>query len=152
MRLTYLRGALVLGAGLLSALPAAAQEEGGCLLLCTPDLKIEPTVTLENLGRRARIEVDGTVERTPRETVFEVIFAVGVPTEIPRVGLTFEAIVAPFGGTSRHPFTGVAADDLGREEIRDNPVEIESELNLDLFGEESTGGWLSSQARRPPIP
>ncbi|MDE0081453.1 MAG: hypothetical protein OXT72_02250 [Gammaproteobacteria bacterium] len=144
MRPAVFRRILVLGAGLLPALPAAAQEERACVLLCTPDLKIEPTVTLENLGRRARIEVDGAVERTPRETVFEVIFAVGVPTEIPRIGFTFEAIVAPFGGTSRHPFTGADAADLGREEIRDNPVEIESELNLDLFGEEATGGWLSS--------
>ena len=95
VRPAVFRRILVLGAGLLPALPAAAQEERACVLLCTPDLKIEPTVTLENLGRRARIEVDGAVERTPRETVFEVIFAVGVPTEIPRIGFTFEAIVAP---------------------------------------------------------
>ena len=136
--------AAAVGLSLLCALPAQAQEEDACTLLCMPDMKIEPTITIENLGRRARTEVDGRIERAPRETVFELIFAVGVPTEIPRVGLTFEAIVAPFGGTSEHPFTGATAHDLGRGEIRDNLVEIESELNLELFDESDTGGWLSS--------
>ncbi len=138
-----LRGAAV-GLSVLCTFPAEAQEAGACTLLCMPDLKIEPTITIENLGRRARTEVDERIERTPRETVFELIFAVGVPTEIPRVGFTFEVIVAPFGGTSEHPFTGAAASDLGSGEIRDNLVEIESELNLELFDEGDTGGWLSS--------
>lgn len=144
MRPLAIRAAAAAGVSLLCALPAEAQEDARCAFLCMPDLKIEPTLTVENLGRRGRIEVDGGIERTPRETVFEVIFAVGVPTEIPRVDFTFEAIVAPFGGTSRHPFTGAAASDLGKEEIRDNVVEIEVELNLGLFDESDTGGWLSS--------
>lgn len=115
-------------AGLFAARETSAQESG-CRILCTPDLKFEPTITFENLGTRARVDVGGQVERTPRETVFELIFAVGVPTTLPRVGFTLEAIFAPFKGTGG---------------FRDNPVEIESELNIDLFTEERTGGWLSS--------
>ncbi len=121
-----------------------AQEGGSCAVLCIPELKIEPTITFENLGNRARVEVGGVVEETERETVFELIFAVGVPTEIPRVGLTFEVILIPFGSTSEHPFTGATAAELGRDDIRDNVVEIESELNLDLIDSDQTGGWLSS--------
>ncbi len=121
-----------------------AQEGGSCAFLCTPELKIEPTITFENLGSRARVEVGGVVEETQRETVFELIFALEVPTEIPRVGLTFEVGFAPFGSTSEHPFTGATAADLGRDDIRDNVVEIESELNLDLIDSDQTGGWLSS--------
>ena len=122
----------------------AAQEGGSCLVLCVPELKIEPTVTFENLVDRPRVEIGGVVETLERETVFELIFALDVPTEIPRVGLTFEVGFAPFGSTSEHPFTGATATDLGRDDIRDNVVEIESELNLDLIDSDQTGGWLSS--------
>ena len=121
-----------------------AQEGARCLFLCMPELRIEPTITFENLGHRARIEIGGVVEETKRETVFELIFALDVPTEIPRVGLTFEVGFAPFGSTSEHPFTGATAAELGRDDIRDNVVEIESELNLDLIDSDQTGGWLSS--------
>ena len=135
--------AVALGAGLLPPEIAVAQERP-CRVLCVPDVKIEPTVTFENLGTRARVEVGGVTESTEGETIFELIFAVGIPTQIPRVGFTLEAIFAPFKGTSEHPFTGETAEQLGRDDIRDNLVEIESELNIDLFDEDQTGGWLSS--------
>ena len=121
----------VLAATLVMALSATgiAAQEDGCTLLCVPDLSLEPTITFENLGDRARVDVGGVVEETEGETIFEVIFAVGVPTTIPRVGLTLEAIFAPFKGD---------------DEFRDNAPEIEAELNLDLLNEEQTGGWISS--------
>ena len=129
---------------LLLPTPAAAQDEPRCAFLCAPELKIEPTWTIENLGARPRVEIDGHVERAARETVFELIFALDVPTTIPRVGLTLEAIFVPFGGTSVHPFTGATAAEAGRNQIRDNGIEIETELNFHLFGTEQTGGWVSS--------
>jgi hypothetical protein len=107
-------------------------------------LKIEPTWTIENLASRHRIQSNGQIERAERETVFELIFALDVPTTIPRIGMTLEAIFVPFGGTSVHPFTGVTAEETGVDEIRDNGIEIESELNINLFDEEQTGGWVSS--------
>jgi hypothetical protein len=121
--------------------PAAAQDEPRCAVLCAPELKIEPTWTIEHLASRHRIETDGQVERASRETVFELIFAVDIPTSIPRIGLTLEAIFIPFGGTAVHPFTGATAT---RGEIRDNGIEIESEFNIQLFDEDQTGGWVSS--------
>jgi hypothetical protein len=129
---------------LLLPVSAAAQEEPRCAFLCAPELKIEPTWTLENLASRPRVESDGRVERAARDTVFELIFALDVPTTIPRVGLTLEAIFIPFHGTSVHPFTGATAVEAGRSEIRDNGIEMEAELNLDLFGTKQTGGWVSS--------
>lgn len=123
---------------------ASAQEEPRCALLCAPALKIEPTWTIENLGARPRVEVDGQVERAARASAFELIWALDVPTTIPRVGLTLEAIFVPFGGTSVHPFTGATAVETGQDEIRDNGIEIEAELNINLFGTEHTGGWVSS--------
>ena len=122
----------------------AQQQEPRCFILCAPALKFEPTWTIEHLASRHRIESDGQIERVKRESVFELIFAVDVPTTIPRIGLTLEAIFVPAGGTDVHPFTGATAGDIGRGEIRDNGIEIESELNIQLFDEEHTGGWVSS--------
>lgn len=124
--------------------PVFAQEAPRCVFLCAPELKVEPTWTIEHLASRHRIESDGRVERASRETVFELIFALDVPTTIPRVGLTLEAIFVPFGGIVTHPFTGAAASEAGREEIRDNGIEIEAEVNFQLFDTDRTGGWVSS--------
>jgi len=136
---------VVAAAGMLLAAPAAAQtrDDPPCVFLCAPELKIEPTFTIEHLARRHRVHVDGVAERVKRETVFEIIFALDVPTTIPRIGLTLEAILIPFGDTSVHPFTGAPASAAGGS-IRDNGIEIENELNIELFSEEQTGGWVSS--------
>jgi hypothetical protein len=143
MRRGVTRAGWIAGLLLLPAL-ASAQNTPRCSFLCAPELKIEPTWTIENLGARPKVEIDGQEERAARESVFELIFALDVPTTIPRVGLTLEAIFIPFGGTSIHPFTGATAAEAGRDEIRDNGIEIEAELNIDLFGTGQTGGWVSS--------
>lgn len=118
-------------------------------MLCAPQLKIEPTFTIEKLFQAPRIlTITGgdmvAIEQETSETVFELIFAVDVPTQLPRVGLTFEASFKPFLSTDTNPFTGMSAGDIGSPDIRDNAVEIESELNLYVLTEEQTGGWVSS--------
>ena len=112
-----------------------AQERDQCAFLCAPELKVEPNITFENLFNRARVEVtddDGTVSTVTqeRESVSEVVLALGIPTEIPRVGFTLETIFAPFGETE----TG----------FRDNGIEFEFEVNLDWLTADQTGGWLES--------
>ena len=136
---------------LLAAQPAAAQadEDPPCRILCVPDFKVEPTITFENLAGRARVEVtdeagDTVVERQARESVFELILALGIPTEIPRVGFTLETIFVPWGETDAHPFTGATSSQLGGAGIRDNGIEFEFELNLDWLTGEQTGGWVES--------
>ena len=129
---------IVLAVLSLPAPSVAQQQEPRCLVLCAPALKFEPTWTIEHLAARHRIESDGQIERAKRENVLELIFAVDVPTTIPRIGLTLEAIFIPKGTTDVHPFTGASG------EIRDNGIEIESELKFELFDTEQTGGWVSS--------
>ncbi len=132
--------------------PGAAAAQPRCAFLCVPDVKIEPTVTIEHLFGAARIEVLDELEggvvvattREAREAVFELILAVGIPTEIPRVGFTIETIVVPFGETDTHPFTGATAAETGRAAFRDNGIEIELELNLTILDPEQTGGWVES--------
>ena len=120
-----------------------------CRVLCAPELKIEPTFTIENLVAAPTVDIleNGVAierGRESRELVFELIFALDVPTAIPRLGLTFEAIFKPFGVTDVNPFTGTSAAAIGRTDIRDNGLEIETELNFSLFDVEQTGGWISS--------
>ena len=133
-------------ASAIAAVPAAAQngQDKPCMILCAPALKLEPTFTIEHLAQRPRLEVDGVVERVSRERTFELIFALDVPTQIPRIGLTLEAIILPFGDTDVHPFTGVPAGDVRGQSIRDNGIEIESELNVHVLDTDQTAGWVSS--------
>ena len=103
---------------------AWAQSEPRCVFLCAPEFKVEPTWTVENLRGAPRIDVNGAIERESRKSIFEMIFALDVPTSIPRVGMTFEAAFSPFRD--------------------DNDVDLETELNLYLFKTEQTKGWVSS--------
>ena len=106
-----------------------AQEHDQCAFLCAPELKIEPTFTIENLFNPARVEtiehgVAVETTRQGRDRVFELVIAADVPTEIPRVGFTLEAIFSPFRD--------------------DTEVELELELNLTWLEAEQTGGWVDS--------
>ena len=90
------------------------EGQSGCTWFCAPDVKVEPQLTLENLFSAARVEElqNGTVMAQTwqkREPVFELALVVGIPTEVPRVGFTFETIFGPFGVTGTHPFTGALA-------------------------------------------
>jgi hypothetical protein len=110
-------------------IPVAAHAQGGkCFVLCAPDLKIEPTITWENLRAPRVAETDGlgntVVRRTSRERVFETVIAAGVPTTIPRTTFTFEVIGKPF--------------------VRGSSPELETELNLHWLRSETTRGWVSS--------
>ena len=118
---------------------SAQEETARCFLVCAPEIKIEPTLTYEPIFRSPTIAEleDGAVvskETIKTEAVFEIVFAVGIPTEIPRVGFTAEAIFIPYEDTGLNPFTGVRA----------NEVEFELEINFDLLGPEHTGGWIES--------
>jgi hypothetical protein len=104
--------------------PAVARAE--CRILCSPSLKIEPTLTRSNLfgGPRLRRLSDGTVHRQAGASVFELILAVDVPTRWRRLAFVGETIWTPF-----EP---------------ENAVEVELEANLKWLLPEQTGGWVGS--------
>lgn len=114
--MTGARCAAMLVVLLMAANPAAGQEPT-CRILCAPTLLFEPTLTLENPSG-------------PSDNVFEVIFALDVPTRISRIGLSLEAITTPF-----------ARND---QDGRDNAVELESEINFVWLDSTKTRGWISS--------
>lgn len=136
-------------AGLTSALVAAAvpvRAQDPCRFLCAPSLKVEPTLTFSNLfgGPRVQSLAGGTAAREQREGAFEIILALDVPTRLPRLAFSVEAIWTPVGKAAANPFTGRTAQGLGVSSIRDNPVELELEVNLNWLLAERTGGWVSS--------
>ena len=104
---------------------AAAQDQRPCALFCAPTLLLEPTWTVERLARRPRVvDAEGDVSRLPRQSVFELVLAVDVPTRWRYIGFTAESIFSPAGD--------------------DNAVELEFELNLAWLYKEQTKGWVSS--------
>lgn len=129
----------------LGAAQAAAQSQSECRFLCAPQLLIEPTLTVENLVKAPRVRTPGgEEERGGRETVFEIILAVDIPTRLPRLGFTAEAIFVPFAKGSSNPFTGRSVQEVGVSAIRDNAVELEFEANFVVVKSEQTKGWVSS--------
>ena len=125
---------------------SAQEPDIECSFFCAPSLKIEPTVTFEPIFGRPEIEnlADGTILSSVTEATFELILAVGIPTEIPRVGFTVETIFIPTGTIDRNPFTGQTALEAGQATFRGNEIEFELELNLSLVEPEQTGGWIDS--------
>ena len=110
---------------LLSASEAAGQATPPCRALCTPDFKVEPTITFTNLFGSPRIvDEQGTTTHEPRGTEFEVILSLGLPTRASWLEFTVEAIFLPFD--------------------RESTPELEFETNFIWLSGERTRGWLSS--------
>jgi hypothetical protein len=109
----------------LAATPAWAQEPAPCRVLCSPEFKIEPTITFTNLfGSPRIISDDGTVTQESRETQFELILSLGLPTRVSWLEFTVEAIFLPFD--------------------RDSTPELEFETNFIWLPSERTRGWITS--------
>jgi hypothetical protein len=109
----------------LAATPAWAQEPAPCRVLCSPEFKIEPTITFTNLfGSPRIISDDGTVTQESRETPFELILSLALPTRVSWLEFTVEAIFLPFH--------------------RDSTPELEFETNFIWLPSERTRGWITS--------
>ena len=125
--------------GLLNSSVAVGQTTPACHVLCAPEFNLEPTITFTKVFRAARIvDEHGTTTREPRETEFEVILSLGLPTRASWLEFTVEAIFLPLD--------------------RESTPELEFETNFIWLSGARTGGWLSSHvdivdkfspARRP---
>jgi hypothetical protein len=117
--------AAVVVAVLLFVSPAWAQDSATCRALCSPEFKIEPTITFTNLFGSPRVAPDDeTVTRESHETEFELILSMGLPTRVSWLEFTVEAIVLPFD--------------------RDSTPELEFETNFIWLPSERTRGWVTS--------
>ena len=108
----------------LATTPAWAQETAPCRVLCSPEFKVEPTITFTNLFGSPRISDDGPVTRESRETDLELILSLGLPTRASWLEFTVEAIFLPFD--------------------RDSTPELEFETNFLWLPSERTRGWITS--------
>lgn len=105
---------------------AFAQEQSPvCRVLCTPEFKIEPTITYTNLFGAPRLAgEDSSTMRERRDVDFETILALNLPTRLAWLGFTVEAIVLPFS--------------------RESAPELEFETNFIWLPAARTRGWVSS--------
>lgn len=116
---------LAVGVLLFCAPAALAQAPASCRVLCAPEFKVEPTITFTNVFRSPRIvQDDGAVTRERRDTDFEVILSLCLPTRVSWLEFTVEAIFLPFD--------------------RESTPELEFETNFVWLPAERTKGWLSS--------
>ena len=116
---------LAVAAVLVGTSQAAAQKPPPCRLLCAPDLGVEPTMTLTNAFRAARmIQPDGTAGRQPREIKFDLVLSLDLPSRASWLGFTIEASLQPLD--------------------RESPPELEFEANVIWLAADRTSGWLSS--------
>ena len=119
------RPIVAVGLLLMGALPAHAQQPAPCRVLCTPEFKIEPTITFTDLFGSPRIQSgNAPAVREPRQTEFELILSLGLPTRIWWLDFTVEAIFLPFDA--------------------DSTPELEFETNVVWLPAQRTSGWLSS--------
>ena len=117
--------ALVLGVS-----PAWAQDRTPCRVLCTPEFKVEPTITFTTLFTLPRIiPDDGAQTRDRRETDFELILSLGLPTRVSWLDFTVEAIFLPFEA--------------------DSTPELEFETNFVWLPARRTRGWSWCGTCRP---
>lgn len=118
---------ILLAFGLLgcAAPPAHAQSASPCRFLCPPEFVVEPTITVTNVFGSPRTAAEGgIVTRDRREAEFEVILSLGLPTRVPWLEFTVEAIFLPFDA--------------------DSTPELEFETNFVWLPAKRTRGWLSS--------
>ena len=116
---------LVMALLLVGAPQVVAQAPPECHVLCAPEFKVEPTVTVSNVFGPARILDDrGMTTREQRETAFELILSMGLPTRVPWLDFTVEAIFLPFD--------------------RESTPELEFETNFTWLLPARTRGWVSS--------
>jgi hypothetical protein len=109
----------------LAAAPAWTQTPAPCRVLCSPEFKIEPTITFTNLfGSPRMASDDGTITRESRDTEFEMILSLGLPTRMSWLEFTVEAIFLPLD--------------------RESTPELEFEANFMWLPSERTRGWVTS--------
>jgi hypothetical protein len=109
----------------LGSSPAWAQNQTPCRVLCTPEFSVEPTITFTTLFNSPRVILDdGASTRDQRETDFELILSLGLPTRVSWLDFTVEAIFLPFDA--------------------DSTPELEFETNFVWLPARRTRGWLSS--------
>jgi hypothetical protein len=116
---------LALGFLLCAAPPVHAQSASSCRFFCSPEFHVEPTITFTNVfGSPRTMAESGIVTRDGREAEFEVILSLGLPTRVPWLEFTVEAIFLPFDA--------------------DSTPQLEFETNVIWLPAKRTRGWLSS--------
>jgi hypothetical protein len=119
------RVAVLVVAFALLGVPQVFAQDVPCRVLCAPVFNVEPTITFTSLFNSPRIiPDDGVPIRDRRETDFEIVLSLGLPTRVSWLEFTVEGIFLPFD--------------------REGAPELEFETNFIWLPGERTSGWISS--------
>ena len=136
-------------AALLVGVPDHAHaQKPDCLILCTPKIVAQPGLVVTSAFEQPEVRMLATNEvvELESETHFVMIISAQIPTTIPRTTLFTQVQWMPFAGTGSNPFTGYTADELGEDEVRDNPFVYELGASFTALKTAETDGWLALSA------
>lgn len=103
--------------------PSGAADDG-CVMVCVPELVVEPALRIDDAfgGPRIRDLDTGEIRRLGPDPASEAAIAIEIPTELPGISLSFETLFAPFDHA--------------------NALAFELETHVTVLMERWTGGWL----------
>jgi hypothetical protein len=138
-QLVLLAGALALPRGVEARTPPR------CKVICPPTLSLAPgTIISHLLGHpEVRSLSDGSVQRLPSNTNFEIILDLGVPTAVPRLSLFSTVQWLPTAEAPANPFTEYTASQLGTSDVRANIPSVTLGARYAALKSSQTGGWVS---------
>ena len=116
--------ALLLTVAVVAGMTNSVTAQERCQVLCSPEFRVEPTLTVTNLFGSPRLAGDKGTTREGRQSEFELILSLGLPTRIRWLEFTVEAIFLPFE--------------------RDGTPELEFESNFIWLPARRTRGWVVS--------
>ncbi len=145
--------------GALAAIPAGAQQQKQCKIICAPSVTLMPGMVRTHALNAPRVREipSNQVVRLPGKSSLEVIGAFVAPTHFSWVSLFASVQWLPNAKESANPYTLYTASDVG-EQLRANAPSVNMGATFPLVRPRMTSSWfmlngnvsdLFSQAAEP---
>ena len=130
--------------GLLAAVPAAAQQQKPCKIICAPSVTLMPGMVRTHALNAPRVRElpSDQVVRLAGKSSFEMIGAFVSRTHFTRVNLFASVQWLPNAKESANPYTLYTASDVG-EQLRANAPSVNMGASLPLIQPQLTSSWFT---------
>ncbi|MDQ2890859.1 MAG: hypothetical protein M3R65_09980 [Gemmatimonadota bacterium] len=118
-----------------------------CRVVCDPAVTVIPSSITNHLFSQpvTQTVASGAIQKLASRTNLELIFAVGMRTAIPRLGLYGSVQWLPNASEQQNPFTLYAASDIGKS-LRANAPTVSGGLSYSLLTPTDTRGIVALDA------